>query len=107
MQFIKRNAFIITAIALFLVFQSNSTWAQSGRISGEYAGCLTEEHLDQFISAAVKKDYRLMNSMLGTSCFSINGREYSVLDRGWTKSKVRIYVGSDFVDLWVPAEAAK
>lgn len=47
----------------------------------------------------------LMNSY---KCIHMKGGlEVSVLDRGFTVSKIRVYVGGDAVELWTPNEAVK
>lgn len=81
--------------------------ASADRIRGAYVGCITKDALDEFVGAAVNKDNRQMNALLGTKCFPIEGREFSVVKRGFVKSQIRVYVGSDSVLLWVPSEAAR
>ena len=79
--------------------------AASGTIKGAYAGCLTENLLDEFIGAAGKKDYRQMRALLGNGCYDIENRKFSTVDVGFLKSKIRVYAGGDSVLLYVPTEA--
>lgn len=81
--------------------------AQTGRVSGPYAGCLTEEGLSEFITAATKRDTQHMNALLGTECFPLDGREFSVVDRGFTKTQIRVYAGGGSVLLWTVNEATR
>lgn len=74
---------------------------------GGYAGCLTEDHLDQFINAAVKKDQRAMQYMLAQPvCVPLSSAyPITLLKGGFTKVHIRVYVGNDAVELWTVREA--
>ncbi len=96
--------FISVGFAVLLLV---SPVAGADTIKGAYVGCLTKESLDEFIGAAVNKDQRQMQSLLNRQCFSIEGREYSVVKAGFVKSQIRVYAGDGSVLLWVPAEAAR
>lgn len=74
---------------------------------GGYYGCLTEQHLDQFISAAVKNDERALQYMLKQPVCVPLSSQYSItlLKRTFTKAHVRVYVGNDAVELWTVGEA--
>jgi len=100
---------IIRSFSTFAILTSTflSTEAHAGVIQGAWVGCLSEEYLDQFIAAAAQKDLRLMQSMIGTTCVGIDGHQFSVLDRGILVTEIRVYIGDDYVDLFVPAEAAR
>lgn len=76
-------------------------------IEGPYAGCLTKDSLDEMIKASSEKDIRQINALLGVSCVLIEGREYSVVERGFLKSRIRVYVGEDSVLLWTVSDAIK
>lgn len=97
----------VSVLALALIAIASIAHAQSGRISGAYAGCLTEDSLDEFITAASKRDTRHMNALLGTECFPLDGREFSVVDRGFTKTQIRVYAGGGSVLLWTVNEATR
>lgn len=81
--------------------------ASAERVKQDYVGCVTEESLDEFITAAVNEDHRQMEALLGVVCMPIGGREFSMVDRGFTVSQIRVYVGSDSVVLFTPAEGAR
>lgn len=76
---------------------------------GGYVGCLTEEHLEQFISAAVKNDERAMQHMLQQPvCVPLSSAyPISLLKRTLTKAHIRVYVGDNAVELWTVGEAVK
>ncbi|MGF7178191.1 hypothetical protein [Azospirillum doebereinerae] len=94
----------ITAFASLMGIASASH-AQTGTVRGNYVGCITEEALDQATQAAVKKDERLFNSLMGKQCIPISGQQFSILDRGFIRSKIRVYVGNNHIDLYTPSEA--
>lgn len=87
-----------------IAFLSN---AQAGTVSDNYIGCITEEHLDQMTTALVRKDERLYKSLMGKFCVPVQGQEFSVLDQGFITSQIRVYIGNESVDLWVPSEATR
>ena len=58
-------------------------------------------------NALVRKDKRLFDTLIGKTCFPVKGQQFSVLDRGFITSKIRVYIGSDYVDLFVPSEATR
>ena len=79
----------------------------AGRVKDDYVGCITEEALDEFISAAVNEDQRQMQALLGVTCVPIGGREFSMVDRGFVVSEIRVYFDGDSVVLFTPAEGAR
>jgi len=81
--------------------------AVAERVNDGYIGCLTESSLDEFITAAVNNDNRQMQTLLGTVCVPIGGREFSMVDQGFVVSEIRVYVGSDSVLLFTPSEATR
>ena len=81
-----------------------STNAFALKTHENYVGCLSEETLDEFITAAVEKDMRHMEALLGVVCLSIKGVDFSIIDRGWLTSKIRVYAGGSSLVLYVPAE---
>nr|BDD48220.1 hypothetical protein 3 [bacterium] len=97
-------------VKLFLgtvVLAISTSAASAATIKGAYAGCLTPDLLDEFITAASNKDLRQINALLGQGCFNIEGREYSVIDRGFMTSKIRVYVGGSSLKLYTVSEALR
>lgn len=76
-----------------------------GVIRGDYVGCLTEEALDEVMTAVANTDNRQFEALLGTSCFLLNDREYSVIDFNWGTPKIRVYVDGDSIVLWTVRKA--
>ena len=99
--------FRLVGMAILASGLASAAIAQTGVISGAYIGCLTDEYLSQLMSAISTSDMRLRDSLMGSACVVVKGYEYSMLDRGVLRSKIRVYVGDDYVDLIVPAEAAQ
>jgi hypothetical protein len=91
---------------LFLLFLFLSTSVLAAEIKGGYAACLTEELFDQITQAAVRKDERGWNYLIGNGCIiPKSGISVSILKTTWTgKAKVRAYVGNDTIILWTNIE---
>ncbi|TPW26045.1 hypothetical protein [Pararhizobium mangrovi] len=81
--------------------------ATAGTVHGAYVGCLNSDMLDEFTTAAVNKDARQMAALFNHGCYSIEGREYSVVDRGFITSTIRVYAGGGSIKLIAPSEALK
>ncbi|MEH6490739.1 hypothetical protein [Halopseudomonas sp.] len=98
---------VIASVVIAAATAAAPVAAQS--LKDGYAGCLTEDYLDQFISAAVKDDMRAINYLLEKNlCVPLSSQfDISVLDPGFTQVKIRVYVGNDAVDLWTVREAVK
>lgn len=79
--------------------------AGAGTIKGAYAGCLTEDALDEMVTAASNNDTRQISALLNNLCFLIEGREYSIVDRGFIVSQIRVYAGGSSIVLWTPTSA--
>ncbi len=77
------------------------------RITGTYVGCTTKAALDEFATAANNNDLRQMQALTGTVCTSIEGQEYSIVDRGWMTSQIRVYGNGTSAVLWTVSEAIK
>ena len=107
LQGVVRDLRLFPLALLALCLLATNVLAQTGRVKGNYIGCLTEDYLDQMTSALVNKDQRLYESLIGKVCVPLKGQEFSILDRGFLTSKIRIYVGSDYLDLFVPSEATR
>ncbi len=106
MEITLRQGFIRFAAAATLVFLAPVAAAQSVK-DGGYVGCISANHLDQFISAAVKKDQRAIQYMLEQPvCVPLNSSNpISLLKTGFTTAHIRVYVGNDAVELWTVREA--
>jgi hypothetical protein len=103
-----QSKFTVVFGALFVVLTTTTPMmAQSGRISGAFVGCLTEDVLDEFIQAATNNDRRQMQALLNVSCFNLDGREYSVMERGFLTSRIRVYAGDGSVPLYTVSEALR
>lgn len=48
-----------------------------------------------------------MEALFNKVCFNINERQFSVVDRGWLRSKIRVYAGEDSIVLWSVTEATR
>lgn len=81
----------------------------SQTIKADYPMCMSEELLDQLITASNNKDQRGMEYLLSNGCVAAReGIEISVLDRTWTgKVKIRAYTGDKAYILWTLKEAIK
>ncbi|WP_110815833.1 hypothetical protein [Pseudoroseicyclus aestuarii] len=78
------------------------------KIPEGFVGCITEDALDEFISAAVNDDMRQMQTLLSAGlCAPIGGREFSMIDRGFITSEIRVYTDSGSVALFTPSEATR
>jgi len=103
-----KAAKIIVSAAFAVFWAVGPVDAQTGRLKGNHIGCVTEDALDQMTQALVNQDRRLYDGLIGTLCVPVQGLEFSLLDRAgllYMRSKVRVYVGQDHIDLWVPSEA--
>ena len=94
----------LIAAAILTVFATAPALGAS-TIKGDYIGCLTEDTFDEMIRAMNNKDMRQAEALMNRVCFFVQGLEYSVVDRGWTTVRARVYAGGDSVILWLPIEA--
>ena len=100
-----RSVIIMLSVSLVLTV---SVWARSGTFKKAYVGCVSENTLDEFIGAAIDKDFPQMQALIdAVQCFNLEGREYSTIDIGLMTSKVRVYIGSDSIPLYVTTEAVR
>lgn len=76
-------------------------------IQGAHVGCVSEAALDEFVDAAVANDARQIQALTGTVCISIEGLQFSVVDRGWSKSQIRVYENGQTALLWTVSEAIR
>ncbi len=97
----------LALFALLILLPVADASAQTGRVKGEHIGCLTKTYLGQLQTAVMNRDKRLYDAMMGKTCILVKGQEFSILDQGPLTSKIRVYVGSDHVDLYVPTEATR
>jgi len=77
------------------------------RITGAHVGCITKDALEEFRTAAHNNDLRQIRALTSTICTPIEGMEYSVIDRGWMTSRIRVYGNGGSAVLWVISEALK
>ena len=99
---------LITKTALFCCLAVFAVTAEARQFAGNgQAACLSEDLLDQLLSAAVDNDTQGVNYLLNHGCIIPKaGIKVSVLDRTWTgTAKVRAYVGDQAVVLWTVNEA--
>ncbi|MCY4304938.1 MAG: hypothetical protein OXC62_09220 [Aestuariivita sp.] len=98
----------LIVILLLSIFIPVSSYAQTGKIKGAYAGCTTKQLLDEFITAASKNDLRHINALLYSSdCINLDGLQFSIVDRGFVKSQIRVYVNNTSLLLWTVTEATR
>ncbi len=99
----------ISVLGIFFIGLESTAFAlkEKGTITREFVGCLTESDLDEFINYTSRKDFDGMRALLGKVCFSLNGKRYSVIDLGFIRVKLRVYMGGDSIALWTVTEAIK
>lgn len=98
-----RRRLIATAAGIAATVASMS--AEAATLRDGYVGCVDEASFDEITQALVRQDERQFDALIGTSCVPVGGLEFSLVDTGWTTARVRVYVGSDSIILWVPIEA--
>ena len=92
---------LLSTVFMLLLYQA----VYAATTTGGYIACISEEKLDEFISAQVQNDKDGMEFLLKSGCtITKAGIKLSILDRSWTVSKVRAYVGDSAVVLWTPNE---
>lgn len=99
----KRFAIVLALAAIPLLASGKS-------LNSGYVGCISKEALDEFTQAAVRKDERGMKYLIGKKCLftaQLTSADMSILDRGFVTSKVRVYMGNDALELFVPSEAVR
>jgi hypothetical protein len=71
-----------------------------------YTGCITESYYDELNSAVTDRNNRAVQFLLDNQyCVTVNEKlEFSVIDRGFLTSEIRIYVNDASVVLFVPSE---
>ncbi len=98
----------ILAIGLLLVPSLNPViYAEDTKTiqSKGVIGCLTEDALDEFATAAINKDRRQgMELLQSGQCFSISGRPYSIVDFGFFVTEIRVYTENGSVRLFTKTE---
>jgi hypothetical protein len=97
--------YVSAVLGPVLAVSAPTAAAQTGTIQGAYVGCRTEAQLDEFVQAAIRKDRRQGEALLNKVCVLLRGREFSIVERGWAYSRVRVYVGEDSIVLWVQSGA--
>ena len=95
----KNLLFTILVLLVFPVVTNAATFV------GGYPACITEEMLDEFISAHINKDQQALEYLMSHGCVLAKpGIRISVVDGSWTVSKVRAYVDDTSFILWTPNE---
>ena len=94
-------------LILTVLLMWSASAALADTVNQGFVGCITEDALSEFISAAVKNDTRQMQALIGSTCVPIGGLEYSMVDQGFITSEIRVYVGSDSLRVFTPAEATR
>ena len=80
-------------------------YIQKGVVADKWVGCITEDLLTEFNSAASNKDQLHIAALLASSCMHLQGVSYSVVDGGYSRSRIRVYAGTDSLLVWVPTKA--
>lgn len=94
-------------LAGFLILAASPASGQTGVIRDDYAGCLSEQLLDEVLRASARQDIPRINQLIGQGCFNLRGWSYTVERRGFMKSTIRVNrAGADFV-LWTITEAIR
>lgn len=94
----------VTLALLLTLLASNGS---ADTIRDAHVGCITRESVDEFVDAAVSNDARQMQALMATQCISIQGLQFSVVDRGWGVSQIRVYNGTQSYLLWTVSEAIR
>lgn len=106
----KKVTLIAAAAALVLLAgcgEPNPAPQIAKTLSDKYPACVTETALDQLSSATVNSDNRMKQYLFKNQlCFwPKSGLEFSIVDQGFTVSKVRVWAGEQSFDVWVPVES--
>ena len=90
----------ITKILLLLI--GLTLTLNAATTSGGYGACISEEYYKEWNSADTNGMQYLVNS---NKCFILkSGLEYSMVDRGWMSSVIRVYIGGNGIKLWTANE---
>ena len=98
---------LLQALSIFILAATIPAATQAGETTnGGYTGCVSEAYYDQMMQAVVRKDNRGFKFLIENNrCFTLPaGLSFSMLDRGFTQSHIRIYVGDQSIELYVPSE---
>lgn len=109
MKLSKTKAVLVIAGAILATLSNvQLANAQQGTITEAYAGCSTKSAYYELITAVNKIDRAQINALLGNGeCLFLEGLKYSVVDRGFVSSKIRVYGNGGSAVVWVPSEAIK
>ncbi len=90
---------------LFFILMSIITFANANVTSGGYGACISESYYKEWNAADTTGMQYLMNSK---KCLILkSGMKYSMVDRGFLSSVIRVYVGNDSFKLWTANENIK
>ncbi|WP_280569352.1 hypothetical protein [Chromohalobacter sp. 296-RDG] len=99
---------LLSKVAMFCFLAAVVGTAEAREFAGNgQPACVSEELLDQLLSAVTDDDDKGVEYLLNNGCLvPRSGIEVSVLDRSWTgTTKVRAYVGDQAMVLWTVNEA--
>lgn len=96
----------MTITALTFAFAATAAHTQTLTAPDNFVGCLTEESFDEFLNALDNQDNRQIEALWMRACFPLDGLEFSVISKSWTKAQIRVYVESDSVLLWTSRNIA-
>lgn len=91
----------------FVAAMMSASAAYSAQFDGAYVGCVTQDALSEMQTAIMNQDRRQYDTLMGAVCAPLDGFEFSVVERGMLRSKVRVYVGDNSVLLWTVSEAVR
>ena len=64
--------------------------------------CKTKDQLREVYVAVTGKDYALVETYLESDCIYMQGLSISVIERGEGISKIRVYAGDAYLELFAP-----
>lgn len=75
--------------------------AFSATTKGGYGACISEAYYDEWVGSDRQGKLFLLNK----TCFVLKaGFSYTMLDRGWSRSKIRLFIGDGGIILWTANE---
>ena len=94
----------------FMIFFAGAFAASTcgaGTVKDGSIACLSEESLDEAMTAVFNNDQRQFEALMGVWCVVVGGREYSMSDSGFLTSKIRVYVGDKSVVLYAKTSSLR
>lgn len=98
---------IKTLIAAAILAVSVTAQAEMPTLKAGQIFCTSKEAIDQFFESMTRNDVRMINHLENTNQCAVlrEGLEYSIIKRSWFLVNVRVWVGDNHFDIWVPQEA--